>query len=128
MSEPLNQWTPQDHIDLGSGHSFTWVVGDPEHHPTDDARLLRWHGQDETLVGIIEWHPRADGKPMPNGDPARCGGGVYFVQTGSGGRQHPVWQVVSLDPLHLEPSILCTPEKGGCGNHGWIRDGRWVQA
>jgi hypothetical protein len=28
------------------------------------------------------------------------------------------------EPLHLEPSVLC----GSCGLHGFIREGRWVQA
>lgn len=34
--------------------------------------------------------------------------------------------LVSEDPLHLEPSILCgAPE---CRDHGWVRDGQWVAA
>lgn len=33
--------------------------------------------------------------------------------------------VVSLDPLHLEPSLGC---ENGCPNHGWIRDGVWTNA
>lgn len=36
----------------------------------------------------------------------------------------PIHQLVSEDPLHVEPSILC-PE---CGDHGYIRDGQWVPA
>lgn len=38
------------------------------------------------------------------------------------------WTVESWDPLTLSPSILCSSEKGGCGLHGFIRDGRWVPA
>ena len=30
----------------------------------------------------------------------------------------------SRDPLHVEASVLC-PD---CGDHGWIRDGKWVSA
>lgn len=33
--------------------------------------------------------------------------------------------LVSLDPLHLEPSVYW-PDC--CGLHGWIRDGQWVGA
>lgn len=33
-------------------------------------------------------------------------------------------QLVSRDPLHIEPSLLWNC----CGQHGWIREGRWVQA
>jgi hypothetical protein len=34
------------------------------------------------------------------------------------------WNVVSLDPLTLSPSVLCRT----CQLHGFIRDGRWVPA
>lgn len=33
-------------------------------------------------------------------------------------------RIVQRDPLTVEPSILC-PD---CGTHGFIRDGRWVEA
>ena len=33
------------------------------------------------------------------------------------------WQVQSTEPLTLSPSIPCH-----CGDHGFIRDGRWVAA
>lgn len=32
--------------------------------------------------------------------------------------------LISSEPLHLEPSVLYVC----CGMHGWIRDGRWVEA
>lgn len=32
--------------------------------------------------------------------------------------------LVSRDPLHIEPSILCR----SCNDHGFIRDGKWVAA
>jgi hypothetical protein len=41
------------------------------------------------------------------------------------------WDVVSLEPLTLSPSLLCRyrwqqgPE---CGDHGFIREGKWVSA
>ena len=34
------------------------------------------------------------------------------------------WQVHSMNPLDLSPSLLC----GRCGTHGFIRAGRWVPA
>lgn len=37
----------------------------------------------------------------------------------------------SIDPLHVEPSILCkaTAADGKpCDGHGFVRDGRWVPA
>jgi hypothetical protein len=43
----------------------------------------------------------------------------------------PFHVLVSTDPLTIEPSILCgsigRPDVG-CGRHGYIRDGRWIDA
>lgn len=33
------------------------------------------------------------------------------------------WQVESLDPVTISPSLLCQ-----CGHHGFIRSGRWEPA
>lgn len=40
------------------------------------------------------------------------------------------WELHSLDPLHIEPSIQMYDRKTGKVPtfHGWIRDGRWVPA
>jgi hypothetical protein len=35
-----------------------------------------------------------------------------------------VWQLIQLDPLTIDPSILCRT----CGEHGYIREGQWVDA
>lgn len=48
-----------------------------------------------------------------------CIGG--FQWTGTTG---PNWTLVSLSPLHVEPSIHCL----SCGEHGYIRGGRWLPA
>lgn len=37
---------------------------------------------------------------------------------------YPRWEVVAWEPLTLAPSILCR----ACGDHGWIRAGRWERA
>lgn len=34
------------------------------------------------------------------------------------------WVVVHAEPLTVSPSIMCMK----CGTHGWIRDGKWVNA
>jgi hypothetical protein len=31
------------------------------------------------------------------------------------------WDVLSEEPLTLAPSLLCQQ----CGDHGWVRDGKW---
>lgn len=45
-----------------------------------------------------------------------------------GPRSGETWQVVTADPLTLSPSLHCDPSLGGCGAHGWVREGRWQPA
>jgi hypothetical protein len=67
---------------------------------------------DGTRVGLLETHRAPDG--------SECAGSVTF-DVPQARAKGPRWTVHSLDPLHLEPSILCS-----CGHHGFIREGRWV--
>lgn len=68
----------------------------------------------DKFAGINEWHLNSRGE--------WCAGWVPFE-----GRTHRTngaeWQVLSVEPLTLSPSLLCS-----CGNHGWIREGKWVEA
>lgn len=64
-------------------------------------------------AGIIERHRNPTGE--------WCEGSLNFEGTPGSG---PTWQVVSLEPLTISPSVLCTQ----CGHHGWIKDGRWIPA
>lgn len=88
--------------DIGHGVTIRWV---------------RWRDHDP--AGVIEEHDRPDG----NG---RCLGSVLFdvpgIREAFPGRDF--WQVESLDPLTLSPSVACR----ACGHHGFIRAGRWVPA
>lgn len=49
-----------------------------------------------------------------------CGSGVWVA------RRVPenLWTLVSWEPLTIAPSVLCVT----CGDHGFIRDGKWVPA
>ena len=55
---------------------------------------------------------------------------IFFLHRCEGGRRvlgtidTSIHQLVAEDPLHVEPSILCT----ACGDHGFIRGGRWESA
>lgn len=71
---------------------------------------------DHDPCGLLEEHRTPAGQ--------ECGGGVLFDLPGvrEAFPNHPVWTLVSLDPLTLSPSLLCT----ACGHHGFIREGRWV--
>lgn len=68
-------------------------------------------------IGLIEEHDSPSG---------RCSGSVFFrgrpgvLPPDLGG--HPNWDVLSMEPLTLSPSIQCRT----CGHHGFIREGRWV--
>lgn len=74
---------------------------------------------DHDKAGLLEEHDRPDGQ-------GKCSGGVMFDLPGV--REHfpdsALWQVESWDPLTISPSLLCTV----CGNHGFIRNGRWIPA
>lgn len=35
------------------------------------------------------------------------------------------WTVVAVEPLTLSPSLYCDPSRGGCGTHGFVRNGAW---
>jgi hypothetical protein len=79
----------------------------------------QWSGFDDVdRFGATIEHP----------DPATgrvCAGFVTFAgdtQTVVSPRA-PKWQVEQWDPLTLSPSVWCT-----CGDHGFVRDGRWVPA
>ena len=81
---------------------------------------------DDVTIGIIHEHPTPDGSAGLLGG-GRCSGVMLLdlPENGSG----PVWQIVggstdSFDGLTLVPSSLCR----SCGHHGWITDGRWVEA
>lgn len=85
--------------DIGHGSSITFV---------------EYEGQ---IVGINEAHKNKDGQV--------CLGFVLFADTpASVTSGAPQWHVESANPLTLSPSILCR----SCGNHGFIREGKWVPA
>jgi hypothetical protein len=85
-------------VDIGHGVSIELrtIVGE-----SSPAGAAYWHphGADVQHEG---WIPFKDAKGWP--------------ATG--------WEVVSLVPLTLSPSLLCRT----CGHHGFIREGKWVPA
>jgi hypothetical protein len=109
MSEP---------IDLGNGVYFRWLAFAPDRELNPHLA----HLDDNDRTGIIVGHVHDDGYV--------CEGGVMFDTPESrrdAGKGRPVWQVESLDPLTISPSVLFTPPHG-CGLHGFIKEGRWIPA
>lgn len=98
-------FTDPPDVDLGDGRGLWFVrYGDVE----------RWGAQ----------HSHPDVR-----DPAReCGGYVTFdgpeQRAADNMANRPRWVVESWEPLTLSPSLLCRT----CGDHGFIRGGRWERA
>ena len=112
----MGMLTDPPDLDLGSGVVAWWTRWAP-----DRSLNPQWaHLADVDPCGLILEHPDAR-------DPTRrCESGLTFDLAGMAEVfPGPRWQVVSLEPLTLSPSILCSPDKGGCGLHGFIRGGRW---
>lgn len=89
-------------------------------HEVEIEHFTYANDDDELPVGFIENHARPD-----NGE--RCFGAVRFDTPEAHDAYKlpgPFWQVVSWEPLHIEPSVLCRI----CGHHGFIREGKWVPA
>ncbi len=106
-------------LDLGDGHYFSWSYQTAENPIRVDSPR-----DDRGPIGGIMVH-RLDSSPT-----GYCTGGVTFdvpyLNPGfkiRGNNPAPLWQVQSLDPLTISPSLLCH-----CGDHGFIREGRWVRA
>jgi hypothetical protein len=108
---------PEHSIDIGGGVYFRWLQFSPDR----DLNPHLAHLADNPRTGIIVGHVHPDG--------GICEGAVLF-DTPENRREEgrPLWQVESLEPLTISPSILYSTEKGGCGLHGFIREGRWAGA
>lgn len=78
------------------------------------ANVWEDHGQ----IGIYEQHTTPEGQ--------ECIGAVHFdvPVVRETWPDVPMWTVEQWEPLTLAPSLLCRR----CGNHGFIREGRWVPA
>jgi hypothetical protein len=92
---------PERAVQLGGEHYYTRVVD-----------------KNEKWIGINEYHKHpVTGKT--------CGGWAPFdVQSEYLTPGSEKWTVESYEPLTLSPSLLCTMPD--CGNHGYIRQGKWV--
>lgn len=107
-----------DPIDLGHGHTMMWVQWDPDLKLNPQYAHLADQLPVEKFMAVIS-HRASDGTPCES---AATIDTEITRQTGF--RNHALWQVESWEPLTLSPSLLC----GRCGDHGFIREGRWVPA
>lgn len=96
-------------------------------------------GHNHTLR-FVSWRPNRELNPQFSHLPdiERCGAIVSHINTATGDRcwsgihfdsemakevfpKDACWQVDSMEPLTLNPSLLCRV----CGDHGFIRNGKW---
>ena len=80
----------------------------------DENHHFGFISEEGRKVGLIEYHRKPDGEWC-------CGSIRWDAPTTSDSKR---WTLHSLEPLHVEPSLLCTI----CGDHGFIRDGKWIPA
>ena len=90
-------------IDIGHGHQIKFVSYD---------------GDERT--GINDYHLRPDGTQCSGWIPFEGGAWALSFEPG----QIQAWKVEQSEPLTISPSVLCRT----CGNHGFIRNGKWVPA
>ncbi len=100
-------------IDLGDGHTLEFTCWNPDRDLNPQYEGI----PDIPKFGAIITHQTPEG--------LECMSHVNFdtpevrrVEL----REQVRWQVESWEPLTLSPSILCRK----CGDHGFIRAGKWV--
>lgn len=107
-------------MDLGHGHTLRWLAWAPDRKLNPQFA----HLPDVDKFGAIVGHPVGPHPIVPISS-GYCEGAITL----DGPVQREVrpagalWQVESWEPLTLSPSLLCA-----CGDHGFIRAGRWVPA
>lgn len=101
-------------VDLGHGHTLRWAGWHPDRELNPGLDGI----PDVDKYAALVWHQAPDGKECLSA--ATLAGEVQArIEP-----RKPVWDVVRWEPLTLSPSLLCT----ACGDHGFVRDGRWVPA
>lgn len=100
-------------LELGLGHWLTWCWWKPDIELNPEYKDFP---NEEKIGGIITHE-------MPNGKICE---GSFWLESEIVRRffgNHATWKVESWEPLTCSPSFLCH-----CGDHGYIRNGKWVEA
>jgi hypothetical protein len=119
-------WVPD--LDLGDGHSLIWTDWDPDPVLNPQWAHLPPDGPGEHHGAIVR-HPIGPNPQEWAKDalpPNLCESAITFdtARNRAGSwADKAIWQVQSWSPFTISPSLLCS-----CGDHGFIREGRWVRA
>jgi hypothetical protein len=101
-------------LDLGDGHTLRWVSFAPDRSIAKNAETYA-NVPDDPRCGAIVTHT------TDKTETGLCEG--YIGLNPAVNTTRATWQVESWEPLTLSPSLLCS-----CGDHGFIRGGKWVRA
>ena len=117
LNDQLGPAVPEHDIDLGDGHWLKWYAWAPDRSIQNNAERFA-DVPDCEKFGAAVPHRKTDGE--------LCEG---FVTLNGDVQQRvhpkvPKWTVGSWEPLTLSPSLLCR----ACGDHGFVRDGKWWRA
>lgn len=112
-------------VDLGHAHRLKFFGWSPDRDLNPQYEGI----PDEKISGAIIDHPSKGGDYKGVDEP--CAGAITFdtfaMRTLNDRQapehQRPLWSVLSLEPLTITPSVLCS-----CGDHGFITNGQWVPA
>lgn len=99
-------------LDLGDGHWLRWIGWAPDRSIPENAERFK-DAPDDSRYGAIVTHT------TDKTETGLCEGYIGINPI----NDHATWTVESWDPLTLSPSLLCS-----CGDHGFIRGGKWVRA
>lgn len=100
-------------MDLGHEHYAYFTAWAPDRDLNPQYEGI----EDVECFGLTIEHPS---KSTPG---QKCVSGITFDTPTARRlkvRENGLWQVESWDPLTVSPSLLCM-----CGDHGFIRSGRW---
>lgn len=98
-------------IDLGDNHFIEFIAFAPDRELNPQLA----HLPDDERCGATVTHNRKDGSSICES---------YIGLNRQLNTEQACWTVESWEPLTLSPSLLCT----ACGDHGFIREGKWVRA
>lgn len=114
-------YNEEDNIDLGDGFSYRFFQWGPDRDLNPKYAGL----PDIEKAGIIIWKNEEAVASCWFDTPENH---RVLDMAFNGEKKTPVWQLHSLDPLHIEPSIQMYDTNLQPSYHGFIRNGRWVQA
>lgn len=100
-----------DRIDLGHDHYLTFDSWCP------DREL---NPQYKDYPDVQRWGATIEHPNMQNPEQKHMGGLIFHGEVQDKISPYAKWDVESWEPLTISPSVLCS-----CGDHGFVRNGRW---